>query len=342
MSPTLRQGHDHRRTIAGSVVAAALIVAADGATATPPALAAAAATPAMATEYPVTIDNCGKELVIEAAPQNVVVTDTSLAEPLVALGLEDRIVGTYFDFENGGIDADNRTVLDTLTILGGEGGNYPSREQIVSLGPDFHFAFGDGDYSQDGAPTRDDMAEIGAAIYDNEAFGCEDGEGTVENSFEEITELGIIFDRQAEAQALVEGLQGRLDAVEEAVDGADRPTAIYWDAYDFDDVRLLPFGIFHDAVRRAGGEIAFADVTDAQPVSKEQIATSDIDVVFAVDYGADTTTPLLPQMEELVANTPAGQPGGLGVVAITNYPPSLHAVDLVEDLARVLHPDLVN
>jgi iron complex transport system substrate-binding protein len=291
---------------------------------------------ATGTVYPLTIDNCGTEIVIETAPENVVVVDTSLAETLVALGVSDRIVGTYFDFQNGGIDPANRTVLDTLTVLG-EGG-YPSRETVVALSPDFVFAFGDGDFEQEGAPTRDDLAP--AAIYRSEAFGCADGEGGVQSSFDEILDLGAIFDRQAEARAIVDAQQARLTAVEEAVADLDKPRVIYWDAYDFENVRLLPFGFFQDAATRAGGEILFADVTDATPVSKEQIATSDVDVVLAIDYGAETTDPLLPLMAELVAETPAGQRDDGGVVPVTNYPPNLQAVSLVEAIAQVLHPDI--
>lgn len=291
---------------------------------------------ATGTVYPLTIDNCGTEIVIDAAPEKVVVVDTSLAETLVALGVSVRIVGTYFDFQNGGIDPENRNVLDTLTVLGD--GGYPSREAVVTLGPDFVLTFSDGDLEQEGAPTRDDLD--GAAIYRSEAFGCADGEGGVQSSFDEILDLGAIFDRQAEAQAIVDEQQARLTMVEEAVAGLDKPAVIYWDAYDFENVRLLPFGFFQDAATRAGGEVLFADVTDATPVSKEQIATSDVDVVLAIDYGAETTAPLLPLMSELVAETPAGQRDDGGVVAVTNYPPNLQAVSLVEAIAKVLHPDI--
>ncbi len=315
----------------------------DTATDTTVDIAAADTTPptseegtATGTLYPLTIDNCGTEIVIDAAPEKVVVVDTSLAETLVALGVSDRIVGTYFDFQNGGIDPANRTVLDTLTVLG-EGG-YPSREAVVSLGPDFILAFSDGDFEQEGAPTRDDLAD--SAIYRSEAFGCADGEGGVQSSFDEILDLGAIFDRQAEAQAIVDEQQARLDAVEQAVADLDKPKVIYWDAYDFENIRLLPFGFFQDAATRAGGDVLFADVTDATPVSKEQIATSEVDVVLAIDYGAETTAPLLPLMSELVAETPAGQRDDGGVVAVTNYPPNLQAVSLVEAIARVLHPDI--
>ena len=297
----------------------------------------AAVTPT-ATVYPVTIDNCGEQVTYDAAPEKVITADTSMAETLVALGVSDRIVATYFDFANSGIEPANRQVLDTLNVIGADG--YPSREQVVALDPDFVYAFGESDFDREGSPTRDDLAAAGAAIYVAEAYGCGDDTGTVTSSFGEILDLGIIFDRQTEAEAIVAGFQMRLDAVAAKVSDAPKPQAIFWDAYDFENVRLLPFGGYQDAITQAGGEVLFSDVTDASPVSKEQIATSDVSVVFALDYGADTTTPLLPDMTDLIANTPAGASGGLGVVPVTNYPVFLHGVDLVEEIAKALHPDL--
>ena len=310
----------------------------------PTATAEATATPAddvtsqdaLATQYPLTIENCGAELVFEAAPQNAITVDTSLAETLVALGVGDRIVGTYFDFKNSGIAPENRTVLDGLTVLG-EGG-YPSREAVISLAPDFVFAFGESDFSQEGSPTREDLA--GVPIYASEIFACDEGVGSVQDSLEEILELGKIFDRQAEAQAIVDEQSARLAEIEAAVADLERPKVIYWDAYDFENVRLLPFGLYRDAAVRAGADVLFPEVTDDNPVSKEQIATSDVEIVLAIDYGPETTSPLLPLMVELVSATPAGEKGEDGVIAVTNYPPNLHAVDLAEEIARVLHPDI--
>ena len=291
---------------------------------------------AQATQYPLTIDNCGTELVFEAAPQKVITVDTSLAETLVALGVSNRIVGTYFDFQNIGIAPENRTVLDGLTVLG-EGG-YPSREAVISLAPDFVFAFSEYDFSQEGSPTREDLA--GVPIYASEIFACDEGMGSVEHSFAEILDLGKIFDRQAEAQAIVDEQTARLAEIEAAVADLESPKVIYWDAYDFENIRLLPFGIYRDAAVRAGAEILFPEVTDENPVSKEQIAASDVEFVLAIDYGPDLTTPLLPLMVELVSATPAGEKGEDGVIAVTNYPPNLHAVDLAEAIARALHPDI--
>ena len=47
------------------------------------------------TEYPVTIENCGRTLTIESSPQRVLASWQNTGEILLALGLEDRLVGVY-------------------------------------------------------------------------------------------------------------------------------------------------------------------------------------------------------------------------------------------------------
>ena len=52
--------------------------------------------PTRSPRSPLTIDNCGTEVTFEAAPERVVTIKSSTLELLLALGLEDRIVGTAF------------------------------------------------------------------------------------------------------------------------------------------------------------------------------------------------------------------------------------------------------
>src|SRR5699024_7444219 len=57
----------------------------------------ATTTPATsATQYPLTLDNCGVEVTFDAAPTAVVTIKSSTTEMLLALGVGDRIVGTAY------------------------------------------------------------------------------------------------------------------------------------------------------------------------------------------------------------------------------------------------------
>lgn len=46
------------------------------------------------TTYPLTIDNCGESVTVDAPPQRVVSLDQNSTEILLSLGLEDRLIGS--------------------------------------------------------------------------------------------------------------------------------------------------------------------------------------------------------------------------------------------------------
>ena len=45
-------------------------------------------------DYPLTIENCGREVTVDAPPQRAVSLNQSSTEILLSLGLADRMVGT--------------------------------------------------------------------------------------------------------------------------------------------------------------------------------------------------------------------------------------------------------
>src|SRR5699024_3962530 len=61
------------------------------------ASAAAPEAPTPATDgFPLTLDNCGFSLSLDAAPERVVTIKSTSTEMMLALGVGDRIVGTAF------------------------------------------------------------------------------------------------------------------------------------------------------------------------------------------------------------------------------------------------------
>ena len=54
------------------------------------------ALPAQAGTYPLTIDNCGQTITLDAAPERVVTIKSTATEMLLSLGLGDKIVRVGF------------------------------------------------------------------------------------------------------------------------------------------------------------------------------------------------------------------------------------------------------
>ena len=105
------------------------------ATATPTPVATATLEPAT-----VAVNNCGVETVYDAVPQRVVATDTSALEVLMALGLQDHVIG-YFGGTPDRLQPQHQARAAMVERLGGSF-PYPSLEAVLAPGPDLVFSYG--------------------------------------------------------------------------------------------------------------------------------------------------------------------------------------------------------
>jgi iron complex transport system substrate-binding protein len=85
-----------------------------------------------ATQYPLTLDNCGAEVTFDKAPERAVGLGQASAEIMLLLGLEDRIVGTAF-WPNQVLPqlAEANAKVKVLTT------EFPTFESILAQDPDF-------------------------------------------------------------------------------------------------------------------------------------------------------------------------------------------------------------
>ncbi|KRB01439.1 iron transporter [Devosia sp. Root685] len=175
-------------------------------------LAAAAAgflaVPASATDYPLSLDNCGFPLTIEAAPQRVVAIKSTAAELLLSLGLGDKVVG--FAFLDGplpeGLGGSDIPVLSE---------KLPSQEVVLETEPDFVYGGWESNFAADGAGERPMLAELGVTSYVAPAAcrSVKPAKLSFDHLFAEIAEMGAIFDVEDRAGALVAEQQAALAGV---------------------------------------------------------------------------------------------------------------------------------
>jgi len=179
-------------------------------------LAAAAAgflaVPALATDYPLSLTNCGFPLTIEQAPQRVVAIKSTAAELLLSLGLEEKMVGLAF--LDGPLPAE----------LGGAGipvlsEKLPSQEVVLETEPDFVYGGWESNFAADGAGERPVLAQLEVASYVAPAAcrSIKPAKLNFEHLFAEIAEMGAIFDVEDRASALVAEQRAALAGV--AADG---------------------------------------------------------------------------------------------------------------------------
>lgn len=168
--------------------------------------------------YPVVIDNCGTKVTFDSAPQRVVTIKSTSTEMLLALGLADRIVGQAFS--DGPVPekwaksaADVPKLSDKL----------PSQEVVLAEEPDLVYAGWESNLTAEGAGDRERWQTLGVNTLVSPAACKEKGYKpdpmTFDKLFEEIEQVGEIFDADKAATTLVDEQRRQLTAVRKATEG---------------------------------------------------------------------------------------------------------------------------
>ncbi|TKT74358.1 ABC transporter substrate-binding protein [Aquamicrobium sp. LC103] len=197
---------------------------------------------AQSTNYPMTIENCGRMLRLDAAPQKVVSLGQAMHEILYALDLGDRMVGTAVWL--GPVKEQYAAANAAVPRIADEA---PSFESVISSKPtlvlsEFEWHVG----PQGAVGTREQFADVGIQTYiapmdctrkDNSSGG--NGRRvepfTMDQVYQAITELSQIFDVQDRGKALVTGLREREAlAVASVAKARDIPVLVWFTSPEMD------------------------------------------------------------------------------------------------------------
>ncbi|HTY71848.1 MAG TPA: ABC transporter substrate-binding protein [Actinomycetes bacterium] len=262
--------------------------------------------PSSQTRYPVTVRDCNGTQTYQSAPQRIVTLDDSATDTLVALGLTSRIVAvTKFETPEQEWSRDAQVVA-TLSGLS-YGDAYPSLESIVALRPDivvsdFPSAFTKGI----GPATPQRWNALGVASYETLSDCGQYSSRPLydfNQLYSDIRNLGVIFNVQARAAALIASLQAQL-AQDHAL--AKRAGLGSYRIGEANGMTSSPgtLGVTtaNAIITEAGSTYAFREY-DTNPnvnVSWEQVVKTDPDVFWLVTDSGFTVS----QMEHFLQSDP--------------------------------------
>ncbi|MEV4125800.1 ABC transporter substrate-binding protein [Nocardia sp. NPDC049707] len=299
--------------------------------------------------FPLTIQNCGRAVTVDAPPRRAVSLNQGSTEILLSLGLADRMVGTatWTDPVRADLAEANAKVPRLAD-------NKPSLEVVLDAEPDFVSASFGGTLGTGGVADRDRFDQLGVPNYLSPT-DCEgrtssvnaDGGRTeplrIDSVYTEIRQLATIFDVKDRGETLIASLQRRLDAATTATKNAGVSLA-FW----FSDIRT-PYmagccgssGIIASAI---GASNVFADTTDEWPqVSWESVADRDPYALVLADLSRrtidgdalDSKIAFL-QSHPVTQRMAAVRENRFVVVNGADMNPSLRTVDGVEKVAAAL------
>lgn len=290
----------------------------------------------------VIIENMGRTTTYEKAPETAVALSYSIAEIMVALGLEDKIVAiapSMYILDQ--VSEEYRETVGSFTVLDGNYG-VPTLETVLNTNAEF--VFGDSySFYATGVGTPEDFDAAGVKIYATEGTYIQDS--TMENLYNDIINIGKIFRVEARAEELVTELREREEEVTKKVSNLDPVSVFYYDSDTGGGVDMSTIGnigLQNDIITLAGGKNIFDD-EDAQffMTSWEEIIARDPEYIIVCDYYGEGYAE--GKIEELKANPETAEMDAVKNDRFIIVPglamfPSLGNMDVVEQIADELHP----
>ena len=271
-------------------------------------------------------DGLGRQVALSAPAQRIVSLAPSNTEILFAVGAGAQVVGRdeLSDFPAEAL---------RVSSIGSTYGQL-NTEAIVALQPDLVLA------ASITAPEQvQALEDLGLTTY--VLADPSDFEGLYQN----LQIVGELTGQQAGAAELAAGLEARVTAVAEQLQGMDRPRVFYEaDGSDPTAPWTTGSGTFQSVlIDLAGGTNVAAEITGWGQFSLEQLVVVDPQVIV---FGFGTFVPT-------TAESLAARPGWATMSAVadgrvhaidTNWVdrPGPRLVEALEAMARVIHPELVD
>jgi iron complex transport system substrate-binding protein len=251
-------------------------------------------TTASAAFAPVTLDNCGTSVTVDAPPTKVVTIKSTATEMLLALGLQDVMVGTAF--ADGPVPADETAAYESIPVVSDK---VPGQEALLALEPDFVYGGWESNFSADGVGDRTTLQNLGIGTYVSPAACKEPGYMpdplTFDKVDDEIREVASIFGVQDRAEELIAEQKATLASVTKPT---GETTALWYSSGSDTPYVGAGIGAPQMMMDAAGLTNIFADVHDTwTSAGWEQIVAADPSVIVLVDASWNTAAKKIEMLE---------------------------------------------
>jgi iron complex transport system substrate-binding protein len=278
---------------------------------------------ASAVAFPVSVvDDAGATVAIESEPRRIVSLAPSNTEIVCALDACDRLVGItdFDDYPPEVADVPDVVIAAQVDV-----------EAVVDAAPDLVLAAGN---ELTPSSVIDQLRDLGLTVM---TLYPE----TLDEVYTDIELVGGALGAESAAAELVSDMEARATAVEDAVEGAERPRTFY------------EVGVFENAIYTAGEGSFLASLIDlagGEPITGDATGTIALESLVAADPQlillGDATYDQTITPESVAARPGWGELAAVRegrVIVFTDdlvvTRPGPRIVDGLEALARVIHPE---
>lgn len=294
---------------------------------------------AEATKYPLTIHSCNREVTFKEAPKHAVSHDINMTQMMLALGLKSKMAGYSGVSGWKSVTPEMQSLLDGLLELAAK---YPSVETLLNANVDFFFAGWDYGMRVGGDLTPQTLQPLGINVYElteSCAFVMKRPAATLDDTYNDLRNLGKIFDVQDRANALIADMQSQVAEIRKDLP-AEKPRVFLYDSGEDRAMTSGRLGMPQALIDAAGGRNILDDVEASWTrVNWETVVERNPQVIVIVDYSEITAEQ---KIEFLLKNKALQSVDAIKnqrfiVIPYVQATPGIDNVLAVETLAKGFH-----
>ncbi|UWQ90436.1 ABC transporter substrate-binding protein [Rhodobacteraceae bacterium M382] len=250
-----------------------------------------------------TVQSCDRTVTFDAPPQAAISNDVNLTEMMLVLGLADRMVGYTGISGWKTLDEDMTAGVEELPELSAL---YPTKEVLIGADADFFFAGWNYGMKVGGEVTPETLAPFGIAVYELTESCIHVGEkdaASMDDMYNDLRNLGAIFDISERAETLIEGYQTELATfLEEQPALNAAPRVFVYDSGEDVPFTAGQYAMPNALIEAAGGTNIMNDLDKSwATVGWEAVVDRNPEVIVIVNYGEVTAD----QKIEFMTSNPA-------------------------------------
>lgn len=234
-----------------------------------------------------TVQSCDRQVTFAEPPKAAISNDVNLTEMMLVLGLTDRMVGYTGISGWKTLDPEMRAGVEALPELSAK---YPTKELLIGADADFFFAGWNYGMKVGGEVTPETLEPFGINVYELTESCIHIGEKakvSMDDMYNDLLNLGRIFQVEDKAEALVDGYRADLESFTGGLAPLDEPLRVF--VYDSGEDKPFTAGRYAmptALIEAAGGKNIMDDFEKSwATVTWEAVVERNPEAVVIVNYG---------------------------------------------------------
>ncbi len=237
-----------------------------------------------------TVKSCDRNVTFDTPPKAAVSNDVNLTEMMLVLGLADHMVGYTGISGWKTLDEGMRAGVEQLPELAPK---YPSKEVLIGADADFYFAGWNYGMKVGGEVTPDTLAPFGIQVYELSescAHIMSKNSASMDDMYNDLLNLGAIFDATDKAEALVAEYKAELESFTDGLaELATAPRVFVYDSGEETPFTAGRYAMPNALIEAAGGVNIMNDFEKSWATTGwENVVERNPEVIVIVNYGKVT------------------------------------------------------